>query len=99
MLLVTTVTYPHNQADAIYARYPKALAMPLPPFLKRVYALMGPGEAGAKVLSIYEVADDKVTDGIKELHKYLSHFFDVEGFRFTLEPMLTVQESIPLRLH
>ncbi len=96
MFIVTTVTYPVNRSNDVVARFQKALATPLPPFLKRMYTLTGPGEAGIKVHGIYEVADDKVPDAYRELLKYFVNFYDGEGFKYTVEPMMTAQEAIPL---
>lgn len=96
MFLVTTSTYPLSRTHEVTARYQKAVATALPSFLKRIYVLGCAGESGHKVLGIYEVADDKVTDGVKELTKYFAQFFDIEGFKYAIEPMLTAQEAIPL---
>ena len=49
-----------------------------------------------KVCGIYEVDDAKVKEGIIELTKYFIQFYDIEGFRYEVEPMLTAQEAIPL---
>jgi hypothetical protein len=51
------------------------------------------------VVGLYEVADDKVGDGYRELVKYFIQFYGVQGFRYTIDPMLSVQEAIPLLRH
>jgi hypothetical protein len=96
MFLVTTSTYPLTKANAVAAKFQKAASAPLPAFLKRLYVLNTAGGDGIKVLGIYQVEDDKVTEGIKELTKYFVEFHDVEGFKYILETMLTDQEAIPL---
>ncbi len=94
MFLVTNSTYPLHKATEIAGRFTRST--PLPSFLKRVNMLTSAGDSGTKVLGIYEVDDDKVADGIKELLKYYTQYFDVEGFKYTVEPMMTVQEALPL---
>ena len=96
MFLVANVTYPASKQREMMGRFQKATALPLPSSLKRLYVLGTAGDAGMKVLGIYEVADDKVADGAKELFEYYSQYWDVEGFKYTLEPMWTAQETIAL---
>ncbi len=97
MFIVSTSTYPPDKTTVIVEKFKKHAATPLPSYMKRTHVLTAAaGDSGSKVLAIYEVDDDKVADGIKELVKYLSNYFDVEGFRYTIEPMLTAQEAIPL---
>jgi len=96
MFLVTTSTYPLTKANVIAEKFQKAAAVPLPSFLKRLHTLSTAGGEGIKVLGIYQVEDDKVTEGIKELTRYFVEFYDVEGFKYILETMLTAQEGIPL---
>ena len=97
MFFLTTSTYPADKANEVAAKFQKVTATPLPPFIKRLYVLTGPaGEAGIKVVGLYEVAEDKVGDGFKELSKYYIQFYDIVGFRYSIEPMITAQEAIPL---
>jgi hypothetical protein len=96
MFVVTNSVYPPIKAREVVAIFQKAAATPLPSFMKRVYVLTSPSEAGIKVMGIYEVDDGKVADGIKELTRYFVQFYGVEGFKFTFETMLTAQEAIPL---
>jgi hypothetical protein len=97
MFLVTTTIYPPDKAVQVAKKFIKATEKPFPSFMKRLYVLTGPGGAvGMKVLGIYEVDDAKLKEGIKEINKYYAQFFDVEGFRYDVEPMLPAAEAIPL---
>jgi hypothetical protein len=87
MFVVTNSVYPPIKAREVVAIFQKAAATPLPSFMKRVYVLTSPSEAGIKVMGIYEV---------DELTRYFVQFYGVEGFKFTFETMLTAQEAIPL---
>ena len=93
---MTTSTYPLTKANQVTAKFQKAAAVPLPSFLKRLYTLSTAGGEGIKVVGIYQVEDDKVAEGIKELTRYFVEFHDIEGFKYILETMLTAQEAIPL---
>jgi hypothetical protein len=37
-----------------------------------------------------------VTEGIKELTKYFVQHYNVEGYRYQVEPMLTAEEAMTL---
>ena len=96
MFLVSTSTYPLTKTNEVSARFQKAAAAQLPSFLKRLYTLTTPGGEGIKVVGIYQVDDDKVAEGLRQLTRYFVEFYDVEGFKYIVETMFTAQESIPL---
>jgi hypothetical protein len=97
MFLIATITYPPDKAIQMAKKFIKAMEIPLPSFIKRLYVLTSAGgELGVKALGIYEVEDAKLKEGIKELTKSFVQYYDVEGFRFNLEPMLSAAEAIPL---
>ena len=97
MFVVTTVTYPTEKGVQVAKAFVKATEKPLPPFIKRLHVLAAPGgQLGMKVLGIYEVEDAKLKEGLMEISKYFVNFYDVEGFRYDIEPMLTAAEALPL---
>jgi hypothetical protein len=96
MYLLTTSTYPDSQANEIAARFQKAVATPLPAFLKRTHTLICSSDNGMKVVGLYEAADDKFADAYRELVRYFVQYHDIQGFNYTIEPMLSAQEAIPL---
>jgi len=99
MFIMTTVTYPPGESKKIANKFIAATAKLLPAFMKRLYVLTtAKGELGIKVCGIYEVDDNKVKEGLIELTKYFVQFYDIEGFKYEVETMLTAQEAIPLVL-
>lgn len=97
MFIMTTVLYPPDKAVKVAKKFIEVTTKPLPPFMKRLYVLTtASSQLGMKVCGIYEVDDAKLKEGVIELNKYFIQFFDIEGFRYEVEPMLTVQEAIPL---
>ena len=96
MFLVSNSTYPLSSAKEVAAAFIKAAATPLPSYIKRTHTLTTAGDLGIRVLGIYEVDDEKVSQAIKDLTKYFVQYYDMEGFSYTVEPMLTAQEAIPL---
>ena len=97
MFLVTTVVYPPDKSIIVAEKFTEVNAKPLPPFLQCLHVLGDSRmDKGMKVLSVYEVEDTKIKDGIIELTKMYVQFNNIEGFRYEIEPMLTVKEALLL---
>ena len=95
MFLVTTVVYPPDKSIVVAEKFIEVTAKPLPPFMKRLQVLGDSRmDQGVKVLSVYEVEDARIKDGIIELTKMYVQFNGIEGFKYEIETMLTAQESL-----
>ena len=95
MFLVTTVIYPTDKSIVAAEKFIEVTAKELPPFLKRLQVLGDSRmDKGMKVLSIYEADDARIKESIIELTKMYVQFNGIEGFRYEIEPMLTVKESL-----
>ncbi len=96
MYIVTNSTYPLTSAKAVATLFNKTTQEPAPSYIKRKNTLTTTGGVGIKVISIFEVEDAKLADGIKDITKNYVQYYEIEGFSYTLEPMLTAEEAIPL---
>jgi hypothetical protein len=99
MFYMMTDTYPNAKSKEVVEAFRKSLADPLPPFLKRVHVLTacGVGELGIRGYTIFEVDKGKEYDGLAELQRRMaSYFFNIEGFKYQIEPVFTAEEAIPL---
>ena len=95
MFLVTTVIYPPDKSIVAAEKFIEVTAKELPPFLKRLQVLGDSRmDKGMKVLSIYESEDARVKESIIALTKMYVQFNGIEGFRYEIEPMLTVKEAL-----
>ena len=95
MFLVTTVVYPPDKSIIAAEKFIEVTAKELPPFLKRLQVLGDSRmDKGMKVLSIYETEDARIKESIIELTKMFAQFNGIEGFRYEIEPMLTVKEAL-----
>jgi hypothetical protein len=92
MFLVTTALFPPDKSQKVAGKYLEEAATELPPFLKRLQVLVNSKtEEGIKVLSIFEVDDANIKDGIVEITKRCVQFNAIPGFRFEIETMLPRQ--------
>jgi hypothetical protein len=100
MFFMTHVTYPPGSSTKAASTFVTATATPLPSFMKRLHVLTtAKGEVGIDTFGIYEVDDNRVKEAMIEFTKYFVNFYGIEGFKYEIEPMLTVQEAIPLVLN
>ena len=92
MFLVTTAVFPPDKSQKVAEKYIEVAAKQLPPFLKRLYALVNSKtDEGIKVLSIFEAYDANIKDGIIEITKRCVQFNAIHGFKYEIETMLPRQ--------
>lgn len=98
MFFMITTTYPPSKAKDVVKVFGKSLAEPLPAFLKRLHVLTacGVGAPGIKSYSIFEATEGKEHDALAELHRRMAWFYNIEGWRYQIEPLLAADEAIPL---
>ena len=97
MFFMWTSTYPTVKAGEVVQAFRKSLAEPLPSFLKRLHVLTacGAGELGIRGYSIFEADKGKEHDALAELHRRSAYFYNIEGFKYQIEPVFTADEAIP----
>jgi hypothetical protein len=97
MFIVATATYPPDKAVEVTKKFLKGAEKPLPTFIKTGHVLTAPGgKRGIKVLVIYDIADAKFKEGVKEIAKRYVPFYDVQGFRYKFEVMMSTTDAIPV---
>ena len=96
MLLMLTQTYPTKSVAAVAKVGMEVLAKAPPPHVKRLGVYITPGSDGMKSYTLYEIEKGHVDEGFKELNKNLVAFFKIEGWKYTVEPLLTVEEAVPM---
>jgi hypothetical protein len=97
MIVITRSTYPTSVAVEISKRFVKAGKNPFPSFMKRLYVLSDSvGGGDIEVISLYEIEDGRIPDAYREFLKYFSQYFDLNGYKYEIKPMLTAQEAIPI---
>ena len=97
MFIMWTSTYSATKAVEVVQTFRKSLAEPLPSFLKRLHVLTacGVGEPGIRDYLIYEADKGKEYDALAELQRRAAYFFNIEGFKYQIEPVFTADEAIP----
>ena len=90
---LTTSSFPPHKATEMgkaFQNLPK-----LPDFVKRLFIFIVPS-SDIKGYALYEVPDDKAHEGYVAITKRITGYFGIEGYKFTLEPLLTTKEALAL---
>jgi len=96
MFLMITQTYPTKSVAEVGKVGMELLAKAPPPYVKRLGVYIAAGGDGMKTYILYEIEKGQVEEGIKELNKRYVAYFNIEGWKFTVEPLMTVEEALPL---
>jgi hypothetical protein len=95
MVIVSQLSYPTESANQIAKRFIEA--PPLPDFMTR----QGPYVSselskGVRTLSIYQLDNSRLAEGIAFVSDYMSTFFGVPGFTFSMSQYLETEEALKL---
>jgi len=96
MFFMVTQTWPTKSTAQVGKVGVEALAKALPLYVKRLGPYIVAGGDGFKSYSLYEIEKGQVEEGIKELNKRFVAFFNIEGWKYTIEPLMSVEEALPL---
>lgn len=95
-LFMSVGSYPAHKATELGKILPKLSK--LPDFIKQkdLYITASNDNGEIKAYGLYECPDDKAHEAFIGITKRLTGYFVVEGFKFKIEPLLTVKEALPL---
>jgi hypothetical protein len=96
MLFMVASTWPTKSSVQVGKVAVEIFAKGPPPHVKRLGLYITPGGDGMKAYNLYEVEKGHEDEGYKELMKEFVPFFNIEGYKFTVEPLLSVEEALPL---
>jgi len=74
----------------------EVLAKAPPPHVKRLGVYITAGSDGMKSYGLHEIEKGHVEEGVKEVNKNLVAFFNIEGWKFTVEALMTPEEALPM---
>ena len=95
MVIVTTISFPVESVKHVGEHFLKA--SPLPEYLKRIGPFISSNRReGVVSLSIYELDNAKLADGMIALGDYLAGFFDISGFAYEMKPYSEIEEGLKM---
>jgi len=95
MVIVTNVSFPTESAKEMGERFLQV--SPLPEFLSRKGPFFSSNNTGGvNSLSVYELDNDKLAEGMIAVSEYITGFFGVPGFSYEVKVSLEVEESMKM---
>ena len=96
MFVMLTMIWPTKSSVEVGKVAVESLAKALPPYMERLGPYVAAGGDGIKAYTLYEIEKGHVQEGLIEVSKRMVPYFSAEGYKFTLETLLTVEEALPL---
>jgi len=96
--ILATVWFPGDKATEVGKIVVKALSSPMK-FAKRTgeAPYVTSTEAGIKGVTIYEIEDEKLAEGLREIERYYVQLSNaIPGYRWQLEHMLAGVEALSM---
>ena len=92
--MVTSI-YPPHKAEEVGQAFVGKKVPEVADFVKRINIFVA-SDYDTKIYALYEVPDDKVYEGLKSISTRYAGYRIIEGFKYKIEPLLTVQEALPM---
>ncbi|TKJ19227.1 MAG: hypothetical protein CEE42_15800 [Promethearchaeota archaeon Loki_b31] len=90
---LATATFPPHKATEVGKTFPNLPK--LPDFVKQLFIFVVPS-SDIKAYSLFEVPDDKAHEGYVAMTKRYTGYFGIEGYKFTIELLLTAKDALAL---
>jgi len=82
MLVLAKNTFPHEVVEDAERRLPEA--SPLPVYVKLLAALFENGSRGVVCYDLFEIAEGREVEGIRELERKFAIYNSIDGFELSL---------------
>jgi hypothetical protein len=95
MIFMGTQWIPHNKAEEFSKIFSKVINNPIPSCIKKWQTFSsGDGENGMKGVNIIYSEKGKGDEALIEITKIIAPFWEIEGYRWKLEPLMSVSDSM-----
>jgi len=96
MYVLYTTTYPLKSTLDAAKKFIEAAKNPPPDYINQIGVYVAYGGKGIKGYALFEIEKGREDEGIKEIAKRLTIYYDVEGYEITSDVVLSAEEAIPL---
>ena len=95
MVIVAQMSYPPESANEMAKRFLEAPT--IPEFLNRKGPYVGANLSdGIAIVTIYELDNSKLAEGMDFIANYYTMFFGVPGFKYQITPHFDVMEGLKM---
>lgn len=93
--IMVTSRYPFHKAEEMGQAFIGKKVPEVADFVKRINIWVV-SDFDVKIYALYECPNEKMYDALKSISTRYAGYRIIEGFKFKLEPLLTVQEALPM---
>jgi hypothetical protein len=94
MLFMVNETWPSKSSVDVGKKSVELEGRERPPYLKSLGPYVGVGGDGIKSCVIYEIEKGHEEEGLKEIVGLFAQLLSIEGYKFTIEPVFTMEEAL-----
>ena len=95
MIFMGTQWIPYNKTEEFKKIFLSVNEKPLPGFIKKWQTFScHDGESGMKGYNLIMVEKGKADEAVIEIARIIRPFWEIEGYRWKLEPLMGVKDSI-----
>jgi hypothetical protein len=95
MVIATIVSFPTESAKEVAERFSKV--PPFPDYLtRRGPYISATVDEGVVNLSIYELDNSKLSEGLVFIGDYIAGFFGVPGLTYEIKPLFEIEEALKM---
>ena len=95
VFFMVTTTFPPDKAVEVGKTLTSVKLAKLPEFVKRVNIFLV-SEGDIKAYALYECENEKAHEGYKALVERYTGYFEIAGFKYKVEHLLSIDEALPL---
>jgi len=96
---MVTSSYPGHKADEIGQMFVGKKVPEVADFIKTIniwVSSVGSSDREYKIYALYEAPNDKLYEAIKSIAARYAGYRTVEGFKYQMDSLLPVQETLPM---
>jgi len=93
MIIISMISYPTESVNEVAKRFLEAPALP-DYLVRRGPYVAASRERGIQTISLYELDNAKLADGLQAVGNYMTTFFGVPGFKYEFLPYMEIAEAL-----
>ena len=96
-LIMITSWYPLNKVTEVAAKFLEGIKKyPQASYEKVLVSAVSSTKKGLRTIWIEEIEEGKLEDGLKLVTTRLVEYFGIEGYKYKLETLMTLEEAMPM---
>ncbi len=95
MYYMFTTKCPPHKAKEVLKIFSETKGPETPKYVKQHF-LLSTLAKNIKSYALFEIDNDKVKEGLTYINEILAPYFEIEGYKVTVEPLYTMEDALAL---